>query len=341
MDRSLEIQVMEKPISSWYKVQSLPESYIFPPDTRPGKLDVLRCNTVPVIDLCENRTDTLQQILKASQEFGLFQVINHGVPEQIISDTRSVLKEFFETPAEEMRSLFSEEPRRFKIITSSSSSNTFWRENLRHPCHPLEECSKFWPEKPVRYREVIAACSIEAKKLGLRILELLCEGLGIESRYFENDLSEDLTLSVNNYPPCPDPSLTLGIPRHCDPNLLSILHQGEVCGLQVFKDGEWISVEPLPNAFVINIGYQLQIISNNKLKSAEHRALTNSSDARTSVGFFIYPSDDSIIEPAKSLVTATNPPLCRAFQFKEFMANYMSLRGKADLALQLFMPKTQ
>lgn len=109
------------------------------------------------------------------------------------------------------------------------------------------------------YREIVAAYSIEAKKLGLRILELVSEGLGLESGYFGGKLSESLILSVNHYPPCPDPSLTLGVPKHCDPNLITILHQGDVPGLQVFKDAEWIGVEPLHNAFVVNIGYQLQV----------------------------------------------------------------------------------
>lgn len=93
------------------------------------------------------------------------------------------------------------------------------------------------------------------------ILELISEGLGLETSYFKNELSEATVLSINYYPPCPDPSLTLGIPKHCDPNIITILNQ-DVGGLQVFKDGEWIGVEPIPNAFVINIGYALQVISN-------------------------------------------------------------------------------
>jgi isopenicillin N synthase-like dioxygenase len=96
-------------------------------------------------------------------------------------------------------------------------------------------------------------------KLASGILELIAEGLGLESGYFGGKLSENAFLSVNRYPPCPDPSLTLGLPKHCDPNLITILLQGDVCGLQVFKDGEWIGVGPVPNAFVINIGYQLQV----------------------------------------------------------------------------------
>jgi len=90
-------------------------------------------------------------------------------------------------------------------------------------------------------------------------MNLIGEGLGLEYGYFDNDLTGSILLSVNHYPPCPDPNLTLGITKHSDPNLITILLQDDVSGLQVFKDGEWIAVEALPHAFVINVGYQLQV----------------------------------------------------------------------------------
>lgn len=113
--------------------------------------------------------------------------------------------------------------------------------------------------------EIVGAYAIEAKKLGSVILELISEGLGLETGYFRDELTESSLLSINYYPPCPDPSLTLGIPKHADPNLITILLQGDVSGLQVFRDGKWIGVEPLPNAFVVNIGYALQVDSLTKL----------------------------------------------------------------------------
>ncbi|GAY63859.1 hypothetical protein CUMW_229070, partial [Citrus unshiu] len=97
--------------------------------------------------------------------------------------------------------------------------------------------------------EVVGAYSTEAKKLGSIILKLIADGLGPEFGYFKNQLGERLLSSINHYPPCPGPSLTLGLPKHCDPNLITIHFQGDVSGLQ---DGERIGVDPLPNAFVIN-----------------------------------------------------------------------------------------
>lgn len=98
-------------------------------------------------------------------------------------------------------------------------------------------------------------------KLALEILELFCEGMGLNKGYFIGGLSENPAILVHHYPPCPDPSLTLGLAKHRDPTIITILLQDqEVQGLQVLKDGEWIPVKPIPNAFVVNIGLLLQVI---------------------------------------------------------------------------------
>lgn len=109
-------------------------------------------------------------------------------------------------------------------------------------------------------RECVGACSIEIKKLASRILALISEGLGLKSEYFEDELlSGSMTLVVNHYPPCPQPSLTLGSSKHADPNLITILLQDCIYGLQVLKEDKWIGVEPNPQAFVVNMGCLLQV----------------------------------------------------------------------------------
>ncbi|KAK8981138.1 hypothetical protein V6N11_059823 [Hibiscus sabdariffa] len=184
---------MEKLVTSWYKNKTLPQSYIFPPETRPGNLTVPTCKTIPVIDIGNavgrTRTRIVQQILKASQEYGLFQVINHGIPEDLMDQSMDVFKEFFEMPAEDKAMLYSQDLTKSCRLSTSSSNYTrekvhHWRDKLGHHCHPLEDYIKLWPEKPIRYREVVASFSIEAKKLASRILELIAEGLGLPSGYF-------------------------------------------------------------------------------------------------------------------------------------------------------------
>ncbi|KAK3026177.1 hypothetical protein RJ639_040564 [Escallonia herrerae] len=317
----------------------VPESYIFPQEERPGELLIPICHNIPVIDLGKaastEHPNTIEQILKAGQQFGFFQVVNHGISEDITNDTVRVLKDFFGMPAEEKVS--STTANRSGWVYTSSTGYAkdgvhLWRENIKHPCHPLEECMQLWPENPSKYREAVAAYLLEMGRLSLRILKLICEGLGLEPGYFEES-SEVQLLSANMYPPCPDPSLTLGLLRHCDPSLITILFQGNVSGLQVFKDGHWIGVGALSNAFLVNIGNQLEIISNGKLRSAEHRVVTNSSEARTTIATFINPSPDCIVEPATTLLNDDNPPHYKPFLYKDFV-HYSKAFGPDTEAIQ-------
>ncbi|KAK1356696.1 hyoscyamine 6-dioxygenase-like [Heracleum sosnowskyi] len=315
--------IMESPAgnyaSSWFDVQNVPTNYAFPEKDRPGELPPV-CLTLPVIDL-GNATDAdlVNQILKASQEFGFFQVINHGVSDKLLGDTSNVFKDFFEIPVKDNSNSSGKSNWIYVSSTSFDRDGVhLWRENIKHPCNPLKDCMQQWPENPIGYRDVVSIYLSEISKLGTMILDLICKGLGLEVGYF-NRLGEVELLSANSYPPCPDPSLTLGLLRHHDPSIITILYQGNVPGLQVMKDRNWITVGAMPNAFVVNIGNQLEIFSNGMLKSVEHRVVTNSSEARLSIAAFINPSPDCIVEPAQALVTELNPARYKPTSYKEFV----------------------
>lgn len=65
-------------VYSWSDGKTLPESYVFPPEKRPGEHLVHVSKNIPVIDLGKavglHRKEAIQQIIDASQEFGFFQV---------------------------------------------------------------------------------------------------------------------------------------------------------------------------------------------------------------------------------------------------------------------------
>ncbi|XP_021768848.1 protein DOWNY MILDEW RESISTANCE 6-like [Chenopodium quinoa] len=322
---------MEKKIvSSWFNGKSLPKNYIIPPEKRPGEISYPACE-IPVIDLFKangnDRKVVVDQIIKACKNFGFFQVINHGVAKEVMEDAMKVFREFFELPFEEKSHLYSEESNvKCRLYTSSfdyaNEEIHYWRDCLKHNCAPLEDCIDSWPRNPPRYREVVAKYSTQVRELGLRLLDLICEGLELESGFFGNGYDENSFVSVNHYPPCPDPRLTLGLPKHCDPNVITLLLQDTIPGLQVCVDNKWLLVKPCPDAFVVNMGYQMQIISNGKLKSAEHRVVTNTQKARTTAAYFILPSKNCIIQPAKALVKMGDSPLYKQFQYAEFIETF-------------------
>lgn len=96
--------------------------------------------------------------------------------------------------------------------------------------------------------------------LVLRLLEAISESLGLERDYIDKKLGgHGQHMAMNYYPPCPQPELTYGLPGHTDPNLITILLQDHVPGLQVLRNGKWIAVNPIPNTFIVNIGDQMQV----------------------------------------------------------------------------------
>ena len=89
----------------------------------------------------------------------------------------------------------------------------------------------------------------------------MAEALAIDPKEITDLLNEGTqTIRINYYPPCPQPERVIGLKAHSDLGGLTILLQvNGIEGLQIRKDGMWIPVKPLPNAFVINIGDMLEV----------------------------------------------------------------------------------
>ncbi|XP_027338580.1 protein DOWNY MILDEW RESISTANCE 6 isoform X2 [Abrus precatorius] len=255
-----------KVLSSGTQYSNLPESYIRPESERPRLSEVLECVDVPIIDLgSQNRTQIVHQIGEACRLYGFFQVINHGVSLEAVKEMAEVAYEFFRLPVEEKLKLYSEDPSKTMRLSTSFNVNKEtvhnWRDYLRLHCYPLEKYVSEWPCNPPSFKETVTQYCKEVRELGLRIQEYISESLGLEKDYIKDVLGEQgQHMAVNYYPPCPEPELTYGLPGHTDPNALTILLQDlHVSGLQVLKDGKWLAVRPQPDAFVINIGDQVQL----------------------------------------------------------------------------------
>lgn len=92
------------------------------------------------------------------------------------------------------------------------------------------------------------------------LLELLSEGLGLDPGRLEELTCLGTRVMVGHYYPyCPEPDRTLGIASHTDPGVITVLLQDHIGRLQVKKDEEWVDVEHVPGALVINIGDILQV----------------------------------------------------------------------------------
>jgi len=125
------------------------------------------------------------------------------------------------------------------------------------------------------FREDVAEYSRQLRRLALRLLEAISESLGLENDYINKALGKHgQHMAINYYPPCPEPDLTYGLPAHADPNVITILLQNDVAGLQVLKDGKWVTINPVPNTFIVNIGDQIQVIYSNTYKTYDKKTKT-------------------------------------------------------------------
>ncbi|KAL6196766.1 hypothetical protein ACLB2K_032380 [Fragaria x ananassa] len=176
-----------------------------------------------------------------------------------------------------------------------------------------------------------------------KIVKILIEKLGVTLEDSKLDGLIGLKMvNMNYYPTCPNPELTVGVGRHSDMGTLTVLLQDGIGGLYVKveedmnaagKKGDWIEIPPVPGALVINIGDTLQIISNGRYKSAEHRVRTTSAQSRVSVPIFTIPNATEIIGPLPEVVARDGVARYRDMVFGDYMNNFFgnAHEGKKSL----------
>lgn len=105
-------------------------------------------------------------------------------------------------------------------------------------------------------------------KMVRKVLEILIGKLGVTLDDSKIDGLIGLKLvNMNFYPTCPNPELTIGVGRHSDMGILTVLLQDDIGGLYVKteeemdgkKKGDWLEIPPVPGALVINVGDTLQV----------------------------------------------------------------------------------
>ncbi|XP_040996411.1 probable 2-oxoglutarate-dependent dioxygenase At5g05600 [Juglans microcarpa x Juglans regia] len=331
------------------EVPVIPDRYIKPPLERPtinrtttSTTDAPRDDVnIPIIDLQglhgddDNlRTTILGQISEACREWGFFQILNHGVRPQLMDRAREVWREFFHLPLE-MKQPYANSPKTYEGYGSrlgvEKGAILDWSDYyfLHYLPLSLKDYNK-WPALPADCREVLDEYGKEVVNLCGRLMKLLSLNLGLEEDVLQNAFGGQnigACLRVNFYPKCPQPDLTLGLSSHSDPGGMTLLlPDDQVPGLQVRRENNWITVKPARHAFIVNIGDQIQVLSNAIYKSVEHRVIVNSGQERVSLAFFYNPKSDIPIEPAKELVAKDRPALYPPMTFDEYRL-FIRLRG--------------
>jgi len=290
---------------------------------------------VPVIDLSPlldprdpsaARTEELpvvRHIGKACEEWGFFQVINHGIPLDLIEEVLATSRKFFEYPAEEKMKVGAQarEGDHSKIPTGYNvypPCKWDMYENLYYGAGP-SECNAF-PEDLPQFRMVVEKLRIFLAKMVEFIESLVSQSLGLPP-HFLTELNGDRIepFKLLCYPRATSQHEEIGAWEHQDSSCITVVGQDESGGYQVLKNGKWVDIKPTKGALVINIGDILQVWSNNRFRSAVHRVVNSKERRRCSFAFGRIPSPDTIVTPLPQFSTDINCPAAyTAFRYRDY-----------------------
>ncbi|XP_052187094.1 flavanone 3-dioxygenase 3 [Diospyros lotus] len=309
----------------------VPEAYEVPSSQRPS----LEPETadVPLIDLnglrcggaADRRGAIVEEIGQACRRYGFFQVVNHGIDQAVLEGALSAASDFFSLPAPEKIKFFSNDVHKPVRYASSLKDGVdtiqFWRIFLKHYAHPLGDWINSWPANPPTYREEMGRYAMEVRKLGLELMEAITESLGIGPKYTSDKMEQGMqVMAINCYPPCPQPSLALGLPPHSDYSCLTVLLQS-FAGLEIFdsKDGQWQLVPDVDGALQVHVGNHLEVLSNGRFKSVVHRASLHHEKTRISIASLHSLAMDEKMGTAMELVDEEHPKGYKESSLRDFL----------------------
>ncbi|KAK2424486.1 2-oxoglutarate (2OG) and Fe(II)-dependent oxygenase superfamily protein [Trifolium repens] len=294
-------------------LKSLPEPYIQPLEERTSMIQVDPLQfSIPIIDISNLEDDpkVADAICDAAEKWGFFQIINHGVPLKVLDNIKDATYRFFEQPVEEKVKYTKEnsqckEVRYGSSFTPAAEKALEWKDYLSMFFVSEAEAQATWP---AACRDEVLEYLKSSETLIKRLTTVLMKGLNVREidETTKSLLMGSKRVNLNYYPSCPDPDLTVGVGRHSDISTLTVLLQDQTGGLYVrAPDGHsWIHMPPISGALVINIGDALQIMSNGRYKSIEHRVAANESKNRISMPIFTNPKPTDIIGPLPQVLAS-------------------------------------
>ncbi|WP_217996507.1 isopenicillin N synthase family dioxygenase [Piscicoccus intestinalis] len=276
---------------------------------------------LPVIDLA--RADDAAQVealraelFAASHEVGFFYLVGHGIGPERQEQMFDVARRLFALPEaakHEVEMLRSPHFRGWTRLGGElTRGRVDWREQIDvgierpaidvpadEPWYVLQG-PNLWPAALADDLPVVQAWQRDLSQVGIRPLRLWATALGQRPDVWDDAFADRPAplLKIVRYPASGTDTDTgtgtdtqgQGVGGHKDAGVLTLLlPEPGTRGLQVEHQGRWIDADPLPGAFIVNIGELLEVATGGLLKATEHRVLRPGDRERLSIPFFHAP----------------------------------------------------
>ena len=285
---------------------------------------------IPIIDVGAIRSTNTKQrdhlsseIWRASKDIGFFSIVNHGIPQNLIDAVFCQIKAFFDLPYKEkvkisnarspnMRGYFGigeESPEH--VLAGDLKEGFDLASELPADDPDFLNGSKLygtnqWPQGMPEFQRTLMEYHERMTVLSSSLLGMFACAVGKPESFFLPQLRNPLAqLRLLRYPPQDADQLTasIGCGEHTDYGAIALLAQ-DAPGLEVKgKTGEWVEVNVIPGAFVVNIGDLMARWTNDALQANVHRVVNRRSTLRHSAAFFLDPDYNALIECIDSCVS--------------------------------------
>ncbi len=278
---------------------------------------------MPIIDVAAlasgsvRQSDTpVRQVAEAATHLGFFQIVNHGIDPSLIDEVWGQTRRFFA----QQRSA------KLAILRTKDNSRGYYDRELTKNARDLKEVFDFaqvpfadlshddprnfapvdgsnqWPAGLDGFRETMMSYLAALEVVAMRLLGAFSLGLDqpVDALHRHFDRHHTSFIRLNHYPL--DELLSadeaaavtalgdMALHHHTDAGAFTLLLQDDVGGLQVHHDTEWLDVQPVEGALVVNTGDMAQVWSNDRYRAALHRVLPSGDRARYSLPYFFNPS---------------------------------------------------
>jgi isopenicillin N synthase-like dioxygenase len=290
---------------------------------------------------------------KAARDAGFLYIVGHGIPKHLIENLKTRTQKYFAQPLEEkMQDYIGHSNNHSGYVPEGEEQYHLAKPDLKEAYDvgfDLQDPEKFrpmlgpdrWSNFP-SFKEDIKAYYDAVFALS----NVLFRGFALALDLPEDSFTKLITappsqLRLVHYPFSPDaPEDRPGIGAHTDYECFTIL-LATADGLEVQNGAaEWIDAPVIEDAFVINIGDMMEVLSNGYYVATMHR-VRKVKQERYSFPMFCACDYDTVIKPMESLLSAENPSryapiICGEHLYAQTMQTFAYLKKRlADGTLSL------
>ncbi|OVA06521.1 Oxoglutarate/iron-dependent dioxygenase [Macleaya cordata] len=298
---------------------------------------------LPIIDLSGGREDlkpgtdnwfsVRTEVCRAVEEFGCFEAILDKVPLELHNAIFDVVEKVFDLPLETKKRNKSDDDKQpvFSYFGQNPLAPIQEGLSIKDPIifEQIQSFAKLmWPEGDVHtFCETVHSYTNEVFDMAKKVKRMIFESYGVE-KYYDSHMESIIgLLRFNKYRVPGVNESNLGSFPHTDKSFMTVFHQNQVNGLEVrAKNGEWFSVTPLTNSFIVTIGDAFMTWSNGRLHSPHHRVMNNGDKTRYTVAFFTFIKN--IVQVPEELIDEEHPLMFKPFDNIGLLEYFVSEEGR-------------